>query len=408
MPEVRDAVAAMQEARADAAEDFGSSWRAGPEEFDAQHALYEADAEALAALLVALPPEPPVDPLGDRFAAFVQRTEELHADAERITAALAENEEELRSLLGAADDSASPGHPAMLDVIGDHAEYVDAWRVACFDLQADTSGIAGEPIDCVGVERANDDHALDVVDPSLVDVSLTCVRGESMDELPYDRSVYAFQANLGVDTPWIRSVVTIVNRSDDPIQVQTDFRVRYDDIDGVKILEADWTEPWEPAFHLQPGQTIYRTGYAFDGVTFARPIRGEEVSAGSIAEVFSRLETCAVVEEPEATVATPEPFIAQDWVPQLDLVDCGANPETGRYEGTALIGNPTELPLRVLEAGFEILDASGTRLGMGGSDGAVSIEPGGTGEISLWSVLYTIADVDDAQSCSLVSLRVEQ
>ena len=192
------------------------------------------------------------------------------------------------------------------------------------------------------------------------------------------------------------------------VQVQTDFRVRYDDIDGVKILEADWTEPWEPAFHLQPGQTIYRTGYAFDGVTFARPIRGEQVSAGSIAEVFSRLETCAVVEEPEATVATTEPFIAQDWVPQLDLVDCGANPETGRYEGTALIGNPTELPLRVLEVGFEILDASGTRLGMGGSDGAVSIEPGGTGEISLWSVLYTIADVDDAQSCGLVSLRVDQ
>lgn len=406
--EVRVAVADLQSARGAAADQFDFSWRLGPDELDAQRALYEADSDSLDDLLSALAERPPTEPLTDRFDMFLRRTMELRSDADRIAAALIENESELRSLLVNAGDPASLGHPALTEIIGDHASYLDSWRIACFDLQAAISATGLEPIDCVGVERADGDTNPDVVDSSLVDVSLTCIRGETMDELPYDRSVYAFQANLATDTAWIRSVVTIVNRSDDPVQVQTNFQVRYDDIDGEKILEADWTESWEPAFHVQPGQTIYRTGYAFDGLTFARPIRGEEISAGSIAEVFARLETCVVVEEPGAVVAAAEPFIDHDWVPQLDLVDCGSDPETGRYEGTALIGNPGELPVRVLGLGFEILDASGTRLGMGGSDGTISIEPGGNGEVTLWSVLYTITDVDDVQSCRLVELIVEQ
>jgi hypothetical protein len=45
---------------------------------------------------------------------------------------------------------------------------------------------------------------------------------------------------------------------------------------------------------------------------------------------------------------------------------------------------------------------------MGGSDGIGSIQPEGTGDVLLWSVLHMIADVDDAQSCHVVSLRVER
>ena len=57
----------------------------------------------------------------------------------------------------------------------------------------------------------------------------------------------------------------------------------------------------------------------------------------------------------------------------------------------------------VVDLAFEILDEHGNRLGLGGNEGDV-VGAGEVTEVVGWAAFYTVADIEQAQRCRVLTL----
>ena len=377
---------------------------AGPAEFDATLALFDSDGASARAAAAAMPGQPGEATVDGPYLELVAATEALAADAERITSGLRDDEEVIRLALEDVDP-AGGSSAEIVAAIGDHADFFEAWTRACFDLQASLGDEVGPPIDCIGLERSEPEAtAASEVDPALVRVTVECGRGDGLDELGFDTSPYPWIDSVDRDANWIRDVVVIENRSDRHLQVDPGFRVQYLDERDELIAERDWLENSAPSLHAAPGQTVYRTGYAFEGVTFTLGLRGEDLPAVLLDNVFNRLDSCVVVGDPSFTASDENPHLDTRLVPFIEVA-CAELDPAGFYFSEVTISAPVDEDLWV-EIGVEYLDADGNRQGYGGSrEGPARVDAGETITRVGDSVAYTINDPAAVTDCRLHSAR---
>ena len=169
------------------------------------------------------------------------------------------------------------------------------------------------------------------------------------------------------------------------------------------IAETDWSEPFAPALHAAPGQTVYRTGYSFEGISFLG-LRGDAPGSELIENVFAELESCQIVEEPKLTASASNPHLAPDLIELID-VTCAELDPGGYFLADEAISAPEDEDLWV-DIGVEFVDADGNRQGMGGSrEGPARLAAGETTTRVGDSVAYTINDPTAVTDCRLHSAR---
>jgi hypothetical protein len=346
--------------------------------------LFEADQQSAETAVAELPDQlDGVDP--DAYGRFVAATEMVAADAGEVVGRLSSD------AVAAEPDQVG----AVTGAIGDHLDVVDDWREACFELSPMLE--VDQPIDCVGLPlEPEGEPAADV------EVSIECQQGDDRTELPFDRSPFPFLTNPDfLDQDWVYSQVTIDNRSDQPVQVDPSFRVRFLDDDGELIAELPWFEPTEVALWAPPQSQLHRKG--LNGPLLGLPVRvrADDPTPQQAEEILARTGSCEVVEPVAAVHTEPDAYI--DDVPvELGELNCERRDDEGRYYYDVDVTNPTDETVTVaLTVGF--VDADGNKLGQTGLP--VEVPPGETVTAQSSSVNYTIHSIDDVVDCQFFLVR---
>lgn len=264
--------------------------------------LFETDRSSATAALAALPER--LEGVDSKiYDDFVAATDALATDAaavaERLRAAITEGQ------LGLA--------PIVREHIADHLQVVDAWSDACFALSAELA--TDDPVDCIGLPlELRGEPASDVA------VSIECMTGDRLSELPFDRSPFPFFQGPD-DQDWMLSRVTIDNRSDDPAQLDPHFRIRYLDRDGRLIAELLWTEPGDAAFWVPPDTRLDQMNLRGSWGVLSPAVRPDDPTPEESAAVLAETATCEVVEPVTVVVTPPDPYI-EDVPVEIDTIDC--------------------------------------------------------------------------------------
>lgn len=128
----------------------------------------------------------------------------------------------------------------------------------------DASEVASEPEE---VEPTDEGQA--AVAAGAVDIGIECLRGDTLQELPYDP---ALAANPGQDPPdddtrWVVHTLTMTSNHDTPVQVASEFGVEFLAEDGSVLATGAYFVAFDAELHLAPGETVVRRRTSFEGLT---------------------------------------------------------------------------------------------------------------------------------------------
>lgn len=236
--------------------------------------------------------------------------------------------------------------------------------------------------------------------PTDVEVAIECTRGDRLSAVPFDAGRVGFLTDVPDETPWVIQTVTITNNSSEGALVASGFPVRYLAADGSLLGEAGFPEPFAPAFWAAPGQTIVRSSFNFSSVGVPT------LPLSFAAKLYEGLASCEVGDGVEVDAVGPEGFIDEELAPGAELLRCGPDQTSDRFEAAYSLVNPLADTI-VVDLAFEILDDDGNRLGIGGNVGD-GIEPGEEAEILGWAAFFTVADFERATMCSLLALSARE